>query len=161
MEIDIDKYISEDEKRQIALDVFTKRIESEMFKTHKGSVQSDTEIQRIVGNISHSIIFNEVKKYIPDYIELIKEKTLEQLHESSFHYQLFKRKDAWEKEESLVVTYMNEVIRSEKENIQNKIRETISIYDYSKDVSESISSEFSEMASTLDRLSELFHHKTK
>ena len=70
-----------------------------------------------------------------------------------------KKKDAWENQESLAITYMNETIRANKELFQKRIKETIENYDLSKDIAEQISNEFGQMADTIYKLSELFHPK--
>ena len=38
---------------------------------------------------------------------------------------MIKEKDAWDKEESLAVTYMNETVKNCKETFQKRIKETI------------------------------------
>ena len=125
----------------------------------KDGIQLDREIQRVIGNISHSIVMDEVQKYIPNCEELIKQKVLKIITEDSFSYQVFKKKDAWENQESLAITYMNETIRANKELFQKRIKETIENYDLSKDIAEQISNEFGQMADTIYKLSELFHPK--
>lgn len=101
----------------------------------------------------------EVQKYIPDCEQMIKDKTLEIINKADFSYQVFKKKDAWDKEESLAITYMNETVRNCKEIFQSRIKETIENYDLSKDISSEISDTFGEMANTIYKLSELFHKK--
>lgn len=102
---------------------------------------------------------NEVQKYIPDCEEMIKAKTIEALSKDNYTYYVFKKKDAWDKEESLAVTYMNETIINCKETFQKRIKETIENYDLSNDIAEQISNEFSQMADTIYKLSELFQSK--
>lgn len=62
----------------------------------------------------------EVQKYIPDCEQMIKDKTLEIINKADFSYQVFKKKDAWGKEESLAITYMNETVRNCKELFHKK-----------------------------------------
>ena len=156
--IDINDYLSESEKKQYAIEAFKETIKRGMFDDKEG-IQLDREIQRVIGNISHSIVMDEVQKYIPNCEELIKQKVLKILTEDSFSYQVFKKKDAWENQESLAITYMNETIRANKELFQKRIKETIENYDLSKDIAEQISNEFGQMADTIYKLSELFHPK--
>ena len=68
-------------------------------------------------------------------------------------------RSAWDKEESLAVTYMNETIKSCKETFQKRIKDTIENYDLSNDIAEQISNEFGQMADTIYKLSELFQSK--
>ena len=156
--IDINDYLSESEKKQYAIEAFKETIKRGMFDDKDG-IQLDREIQRVIGNISHSIVMDEVQKYIPNCEELIKQKVLKIITEDSFSYQVFKKKDAWGNQESLAITYMNETIRANKELFQKRIKETIENYDLSKDIAEQISNEFGQMADTIYKLSELFHPK--
>jgi hypothetical protein len=156
--IDINDYLSESEKKEYAIEAFKETIKKGMFNDKQG-IQLDSEIQRVIGNISHSIVMEEVQKYIPNCEELIKKKTLAVINKDSFSYEVFKKKDAWDKDESLAITYMNQTIRDNKELFQKRIKETIENYDLSKDISENISNEFSKMADTIYNLSELFNKK--
>lgn len=159
IEINIDSYLSEDEKKELAIQVFKDQVKKELFKSNNGTIQSDSEVQRVIGNISHEIVMQEVQKYIPDCEQMIKDKTLEILKKADFSYQVFKKKDAWDKDESLAITYMNETVKNCKEIFQSRIKETIENYDLSKDISSEISDTFGEMADTIYKLSELFHKK--
>jgi len=159
IEIDINEYLTENEKKELVIEAFKEQVKSELFKSHNGTIQSDSEVQRIIGNITGQIVMNEVQKYIPDCEEMIKAKTIEALSKDNYTYYVFKKKDAWDKEESLAVTYMNETIINCKETFQKRIKETIENYDLSNDIAEQISNEFSQMADTIYKLSELFQSK--
>ena len=159
IEIDINEYLTENEKKELIIEAFKEQVKSELFKSHNGTIQSDSEVQRIIGNITGQIVMNEVQKYIPDCEKMIREKTIEALSKENYSYYVFKKKDAWDKEESLAVTYMNETIKSCKETFQKRIKETIENYDLSNDIAEQISNEFSQMADTIYKLSELFQSK--
>ena len=159
IEIDINDYLSESEKKYYAIEAFKETIKKGMFKDKQG-IQLDSEIQRVIGNISHSIVMEEVQKYIPNCEQLIKEKTLQVINKDSFSYEVFKKKDAWDKEESLAITYMYQTIKENKDLFQSRIKEAIENYDLSKDISEQISNEFAQMADTIYKLSELFEKKS-
>ena len=159
IEIDINDYLSESEKKYYAIEAFKETIKKGMFKDKQG-IQLDSEIQRVIGNISHSIVMEEVQKYIPNCEQLIKEKTLQVINKASFSYEVFKKKDAWDKEESLAITYMYQTIKENKDLFQSRIKEAIENYDLSKDISEQISNEFAQMADTIYKLSELFEKKS-
>ena len=155
IEIDIDDFLSESEKKEYAIEAFKEVLKKGMFNGKEG-VQLDSEIQRVIGNISHSIVMKSIQDYIPNCENLIKEKTLNIINDGDFHYQVFKKKDAWDKEESLAITYMREVIVQNKKEFQEKIRETIKNYDATEEIKNSISETFGEMADTIYKLSELF-----
>jgi len=159
IEININDYLSEEEKKEIVIEMFRQQVKKELFKSIDGTVKSDSEIQRVIGNISHSIVMNEVQKYIPDCESMIKDKVINTLTNKELSYQVFKKKDVWDKDESLAIKYMNEAITDCKELFQNRIKDTIENYDLSKDISENISDEFNKMADTIYNLSELFKKK--
>lgn len=159
IEIDINDYITEEEKKEIAIQTFANQVKKELFKSSEGTIQSDSEIQRIIGNISYEIVMQQVQKHIPDCEKMIKEKTIETLNKADFSYHLFKKKDAWDREESLAIVYMNEAIKQSKDIFQNRIKETIANYDLTDEISEKIGDEFNQMAETIYKLSDLFHNK--
>ena len=157
IEIDINEYLTENEKKKLVMEAFKEQVKSELFKSHNGTVQSDSEVQRIIGNITAQIVMNEVQKYIPECEEMIRRKTIDALNKNDYTYFVFKKKDAWGAEESLAITYMNQVVRNCKELFQKRIKETIENYDLSNDISAQISNEFAQMADTIYKLSDLFH----
>lgn len=160
-EIEIDNYLTEEEKKEIAIDVFRERISKDLFKSNMSNIERDSEIQRIMGNISHDIVIEEMNRRISNYEEVLKAKVEETLNKSDLSYYIFKRKDAWEREESLGTTYIQEEIRANKDIIKNKVRETIANYDAEEDVAKAISDEFNNMSNTLYELSDLFRNKNK
>jgi hypothetical protein len=149
--LNVDDYLTFEEKRSIVKDLFTEQVSELLSK--------ESNITRIISNISHEIVFNEVQKFIPNYEEQIKINVQNTLRENNLNYYIFKRKDAWDKDESLAIKYLNETVNANKELIQSKIKDCIENYNYEKDVSESISNKFSEMSETLSNLSDLFYKK--
>ena len=71
VDVNINDYLSEEDKKEIAIDVFRQQVKKELFNSNDGTVQADSEIQRIIGNITHEVVFTEVQKYIPDAKEQI------------------------------------------------------------------------------------------
>jgi hypothetical protein len=161
MDIDISKYISEDEKREIAIDVFREQVRSELFKTSPGSVQSDSEIQRVIGNISHDIVINEVGKYIPDFESLIIEKVKTIITTSELRTQVFKRKDVWDRNESEAVKIINSVVADNKAVLEERIKDTIANVDISKEVSKEVAEFFENISGNLYEISEVFRNFSK
>ena len=66
IEIDINEYLTESEKKELVIEAFKEQVKSELFKSKNGTIQSDSEVQRIIGNITGQIVMNEVQKYIPE-----------------------------------------------------------------------------------------------
>jgi hypothetical protein len=154
--ININDYLSEERKIKIAENVFADRIANELFKTSPGSVQSDSEIQRIIGNISHKFISAEISRYMPDYESRLREQVVKLIEERSFSHATFHRKDAWGGGDSEAIKIIDATIRDLSGAIKDKITEAVNTHDYSAEVSNEIASEFEDMASTLYKLAELF-----
>ena len=161
MEINIDQYITEEEKKEIAIDVFRSQVKKELFNSIDGTVQSDSEIQRVIGNITSEIVFLEVQKYIPDFRELIIKKVRKNITDKDLNYELFRKKDAWGKEESLAVTYMQQEVKNNEEVFKSRIREYIKNFDLEPTINEEVSCKFEELSDTMYKLSELFINKNE
>ena len=154
--ININDYLSEERKIEIAENVFADRIAKELFKTSAGSVQSDSEIQRIIGNISYGFISAEISKYIPDYESRLREEVAKLIEERSFSHSTFHRKDAYGRGDSEAIKIIDATIRDLSGTIKDKITEAVNTHDYSAEVSNKIAYEFEDMASTLYKIAELF-----
>lgn len=155
IEINIDDYLSESEKKEYAIEAFKEAVKHTIFNGKQG-VAADSEIQRVIGNISHHIVFKAVQEHIPNVEQLIKAKTLDILQSDSLRYQVFKRKDLWEAEESLAITYMLSTIKENKDMFQQKIKSQLENYDATDDIKKELANTFCDMANTLDKLAALF-----
>ena len=156
--INIDDYLSDSEKKEYAIEAFKEAVKVGMFKEKQG-VQLDSEIQRVIGNISHNIVMEEIQKYIPNCEQLIKDKTLEIIKKENFSSKIFHRKDPWGGGDSKAITYMDCVINSSKEEFEQKIKDAILAYDPSDDIRDKLSETFEKMGDTVYKLSELFLQK--
>lgn len=162
IDINIDNYLSEQDKKELIKEVFKERIEQELFKSRKGTVQSDAEIQRIIGNIAHEIVMVEVQKYIPNCEQLIKDKVVEAINkDNTIYHRVFEKKDLWGREQSLALDYIEDVVRNNKSVIADKAKQAIEDYNYSDNISEQISNHFAEVANQFNNLSEYFYNKRK
>lgn len=160
IEIDINEYLSEEEKKELVIQTFKETVKRELLDGHNdNTIQSDSEIQRVIGNITHHIVMEEVQKYIPDFEEQIKSKVRKVLTENDLSYEIFKVKNVWDSKESLAITYLNETVKDCKETFQARIKETIENYDLSKAITDEVGAVFDEMAGNFYKLSELFYKK--
>lgn len=160
VEININKYLSEEDKKSLATDVFKDYIKESLFGG-KSEVVTDSEIQRIIGNISHDIVMREVQKHIPDFEHLIKSKVSKVITKDDLSYQVFKKKSAWESEESKAITYLNEVVEEQKGVFQDRVRNTIREYDFTDTILDKISEHVSNMSESLYDLALLVRPKDK
>ncbi len=159
VKININDYLSEEEKKEIAVDVFRNQVKTQLFKSIDGTVQSDSEVQRVIGNISYEIVFNEVQKYIPDAKKMVEDKVSKILKEKDLSYYVFRKKDAWDKEESLAITYLNQEVKSNEEMFKERIKKEMEEYDLGDDLNKELSDKFDKLADTMYSLSDLFINK--
>ena len=145
----IDDYLSEGDKIELAQEVFRERIRTELFKNNKGTVQSDSEIQRIIGNITHHIVFEEVQKYIPDFKNLIIDKAREAIEKGDLAWEIFRKKSAWDDHESLGITYLTEAIKANKETLYARVEDVMMNHDFVQDIINELGEVLEDMASKL------------
>jgi len=158
VDVNINDYLSEEDKKEIAIDVFRQQVKKELFNSNDGTVQADSEVQRIIGNITHEVVFTEVQKYIPDAKEQIIGKVKKALAKD-LNYEVFRKKDAWDKEESLAITYIKEEVKANEEVFKTRIKDTIANYDLEPTLNEEVANKFDKLAETMYGLSELFNNK--
>lgn len=120
MNIEIENYLSDDEIRQIVEEEFRNRIKS-LFRTEK-------EIIRIVTNLGYYNTFKIIENEVPNFKELIKEQTKKQCENIS-SYSVFRKKDAFESENSLAQDYLEEAVEENKEIINKRVVEIMNSID--------------------------------
>lgn len=92
----------------------------------------ENQIERLISNLSYEFLFAEISKCIgEDSEKLIKETVIKLLKQpETFEYLIFRRKNAWEQEESKGYIILQETIESCKELIKKRIVEEIEKYDF-------------------------------
>lgn len=92
----------------------------------------ESQIERLISNLSYEFLFDEISKCISEDSEkLVKETVIKLLKQpDTFKHLIFRRKDAWEYEESKGYRILQETIESCKELIKNRIVEEIEKYDF-------------------------------
>lgn len=158
--IKIDDYLSQEEKKQIAIDVFSKRLKNELFKSNECTVQSDSEIQRIIGNISHKIVMNEMEKFIPNCENMIKDK-VKKILKGDLTYKIFQKSNGWGDKDSLAIQYIKEATQENELYFKNRIKKEMANYDLKDVLSQQVSNSFGDMADTIYKLSDLFNPKQR
>jgi hypothetical protein len=124
--INIENYLTEQEIKEIAKEEL-----SSMIRQH---LKEESNIKRIITNVGYEFIFKEISETIgEDSFEKIKNKVVELLEDDShIKYLLWRKKDAWENEESPAVTILNQSIKDNREKIENKVSQLIDDYDFSE-----------------------------
>ena len=158
MDIDIKKYLTDDEMHDIAVDAYR-----DMVYSYIGSGEKALEtILRVAANSAYNECqgrFDEIiKSKETSLAEYIMEKTKEILNSrDSLKYILFREPDNWHNE-SLAHKFMNDAVNENKELIRNNVRREINDFDYKKEVADQLSSYFDE---AVDAVSNAFYEMGK
>lgn len=123
MDIDISDYFDYDEVKSIVKCA----IESEA--RHQVKMKRDLDFERIFNNSAYHIVFEEMDKAVDyDVKEMIKTKVLEVLNTTG-SFGLFRRKDAWEKEDSVAYLHLQKCVEEHKNIIEEKVKTQLSQID--------------------------------
>ena len=124
--INIEDYLSKEEIKEIAKEQISYAI--------KEKFRKESDIERIITNLSYEFLFKAVSEAIgKDSLEMIKDKVTELLMDDShISYLLWRKKDAWENEESPAITIMNQSIKNNHDLIESKVYGLISNYDFNE-----------------------------
>lgn len=115
MEIDLDKYLSEEEKADIAREEF--RATCRM-KSHQ-------DFERIINNSLYRFIYKQVDSCIDFNLKTYIRKKLPEIIGDLSTRSIFRRKDVWEKENSKGYEILQETIKDCKPYIEKKVKNLI------------------------------------
>lgn len=124
MNINIDDYISESEKKEIAISVFSDSIKS----AFGGSEYTDSGKER------DRIVKNAVVKWIAEYVEtiltdedkaLIREETYKAIKGASYEFKIFQKPDIWDRDEYSVYKIIQTAVKENEEFIKKRVTESV------------------------------------
>jgi hypothetical protein len=124
IKIDIENYLSEEEIKEICKDTMRGIIREQFRK--------EADVDRVISNLSYEFLFKQISESIgEDAVALIKSKVNKLLQDStSIEYELFRKADAWERSESVGYTILKQAIKDNADLINERVKETISVYDF-------------------------------
>ena len=149
MEINIQDYLTIDEIKDIIRDEFAASVARALSK--------ETDLTRIIGNIAHDIVFNEVGKYIPNYKELLAENVKQIIEKKDYKWQIFRCKDVWDREEGPGLTIIKETLNANKDDVKKRIEDAINNFDIKTLVSEYFDKRMDEVAVEFGRISDFLY----
>lgn len=149
LEIKIEDYLTIDEMKDIIRDEFAASVAKTLSK--------ETNLTRIIGNIAHEIVFDEVKKYIPEFKELLIKNVKELIEEKNFQWYMFRGKDVWDKEEGPGLTIIKETLNSNKEAIKKRIEDDINNFDIKALISDYLGKKIEEIADEFSKISDFLY----
>ena len=124
--INIEDYLSQEEMKEIVKEQFSQAVKEQFRKP--------SDIERVMTNLSYEYLFKAVSEAIgKDSVEFIKDKVVNLLQDDShISYLMWRRKDAWENDESPAITAMNNAIKDNEDLIKSRVYSLISNYDFNK-----------------------------
>lgn len=119
MEINFEDYLNEYERKEIITQIFKEQC-LEKFKN---------DYERIFSNAAYDIVAKTVDdNFDGKMIDILKEKTIKIISDFSA-YNVFKRKDAWEREDSVAYKIVNECCIEQKQLIKDRFKQLIAELD--------------------------------
>lgn len=116
MDINLDNYLSEAQKREIAIDTWREMCR----EACKGNAE------RIIGNIGHDVAVQMVSEALGDDAnELIKAKAIEVIDKLS-EFSVFRRPDAWDRGPTPAFNVLMDAVKANSDLVDKKVRECIS-----------------------------------
>lgn len=149
LEIKIEDYLTIDEMKDIIRDEFAASVAKTLSK--------ETDLTRIIGNIAHEIVFNEVGKYIPEFKELLVENVKELIEKKNFQWYMFRGKDVWDNEEGPGLTIIKETLNSNKDDIKKRIEDAINNFDIKALISDYLGKKVEEVADEFNKISDFLY----
>jgi hypothetical protein len=123
--IRLEDYVTPEEIKAIAMET----IRESICRTFH---RDEANINRLISNLSYEFIFEAVSKAIGEDAQTkISNKVRELLEDgSSIRYELWRRKDVWEKCESPAIGILHKAIEDNEGLIRNKVMQSIDSYDF-------------------------------
>lgn len=130
--INIEDYITPEEIKAVAMEA----VKDSIMRTYN---RDESNIARLISNLSYEFIFTAISNAIGEDAQTkITNQVKEILEEgSSIRYQLWRRKDAWEKTESPAIPILHKAIKDNEGLIRAKVMQSIDSYKFN-DVQEAI-----------------------
>lgn len=146
VEIDIDEYLSEDEKKELARESFKELCKSALLPEGSTIRDAESEIARIAGNAAYAAVIDEMNGlYDTDMKAKIADKIRAILSGDNLRFEAFYRADGYGKD-GLARTIMNECIKQNRATIEEKVKAAINEFDYSPVVANEVCNYLENMA---------------
>jgi hypothetical protein len=113
MEINIDEYLSEEDKREIVVAEFRSLV-AKKFATEK-------DLERILSNTAYSVYYNIVDECFDGKSMALLKENIDKIIENPSSYNVFKKPDAWDREPNSAYRYLQDVIENNKPRIAKKV----------------------------------------
>ena len=133
--INIDDYLSEEEKKEIAIDAFKESIWDSLRDGRNKNKTNYEDYERVISNSVYHFLEDKIDTMLDcDTNEMIKSKVDDIIENYDYKFNLFRKKGAWQKEDSPAQTIAKQAVESHRgemtTRIHNKLNETIDNVDF-------------------------------
>ncbi len=117
LEINIDDYITEEEKKQIAKEAFKEAC--------KLRFKDEDTVKRIIANSAYDIVYRMVDESFNIELEYFLQDRVIELVKNLNEYHLFKRPDAWSRESNSAYQILERILLDNKGLIESTVVEKL------------------------------------
>jgi len=129
LKVKIEDYLTTQEIKEIITDAFQSEILIQ-FRKFAEPERLLKDYERIIANSIHHFLYGKIDEIIgANHEEVIKEGVKAALKKEDFSYKIFRKKNAWEKEDSIGYTIMQKAITENANLIIDKIKERMRALD--------------------------------
>ena len=132
--INVSEYLSEEEIKKIA--------EEELRGAFRYQLRNEADVERVLTNLSHEYVFHAVCDYLNENQDYVRGRIIEGVSQAltadTIKWKVFKRKDAWERDESPAVKILDDVLRNCRPQLEQAVNARIKEYDF-RELQEEIS----------------------
>lgn len=122
-EIDMDEYFTPEMIKEIA--------EDELRKAFRRQFQKEADVERVISNLSYEFVFTLVaEQWDGDFAELLKRKIRGVIESDSLKYEVFRKKDAWNRTESPAIRILDEECANARPLIRECVEKHIREYPF-------------------------------
>lgn len=117
MEIDINEYLDEEDKKQIAEDVFRKYVSDQL--------RHEADLQRFLSNTAYHVVYAQCDKTLDvDMKQLLKDNVAKVVAGLS-HYSVFRKPNAWDSETNEMYTFLSKCLEEQKPEVKRLVEEAV------------------------------------
>lgn len=123
--IDINEFISKDEIKKAVLSEIQNLVRIQFSG-------SEVNLNRLIANLSCTYVFDMVNQQFSGELETILKNKITDVINGLSTYSVFKRKDAWEREESVAYIALQEEMTNARPLIKNRVEQIINEYPFNE-----------------------------
>lgn len=152
MEINIKEYLSEEEIKEAILSALRDGV--------RKIFHNESEVARILSNVSYYTIFNEIDKIVPGCKDKIQKNIQKQIEDGNYRYHVF-REASFGDAEGEGARIAREYVKSRREEITAKIQKAIDDYDVKPLVEKMFQRSFNDLADRFQNIADMLYELKK